>query len=389
MILTKFLGRSITVKQLRQILLRLHLSQKAVLGFEDLYSPLVKPIQTGAVTLAGQAQAPTAPPQLTASQVHDLLRGPAHHSFLEALKSIPVKGADSPRRIVAPELRNILEYLDLNMEDFEFEKLWKRYNVDGLGAVRVDVLLDKIRQKNCSNSDENANQKDPASPTAEGQLTTHNTARTVSEGKEERKASIAMEKWLKDKFREGFHKMKVEFEKLDPDKSGQVRPDVFLQVLQAFGLSLRQEQLGLLLARCGIKVKKHGINYAEFLGRFQDRSTEGVTHRILANPQHRFNQDENISCTSSVTAVEAKLAHMFQSEYLALLKMFRNIDKLGKDTISQEEFRAAIESRFRLEISDPEFTQLLDSLPLDSDGNVQYALFMAPFDTWAGVPSLF
>lgn len=37
--------------------------------------------------------------------------------------------------------------------------------------------------------------------------------------------------------------------------------------------------------------------------------------------------------------------------------------------------------RFGLEISDPQFEQLLDRLPLDRHGNVQYPIFMAAFDT--------
>ncbi|KAJ8335898.1 hypothetical protein SKAU_G00392400 [Synaphobranchus kaupii] len=383
MILIKFLGRSITVKQLRQFLLRLHLSDKAMLGFEELYAPLKEPIQTGVATWGGLVQPPSAPAQLTASQTHALLRGPALHSFLEAMNSLPVRGPEGPQRIVAPELRNILQQLDLNMEDHEFEKLWKRYDADALGAVRVDVLLDKIRKtdRKRPNCDDNANQKQPYYITAEAEGPTQTPVRTLSKGEEERRASIAMEKWLKDRFREGFHKMKAEFEKLDPDKSGKVQPLDFLQVLHAFGLSLKKEHVGLFLARCGLKMKKTGLDYGEFLSRFQDRSAEGVTHRILANPQHRFNQDENISHASTVTAIEAKLARMFQSEYLALLDTFRNIDTFDKKSISQEEFRAAVESRFGLEISDPEFAQLLDSLPLDPDGNVQYALFMAPFDT--------
>ena len=57
------------------------------------------------------------------------------------------------------------------------------------------------------------------------------------------------------------------------------------------------------------------------------------------------------------------------------------IDRLGLDVISQEEFRAAIESRFDLEVADSQFSALIDRVPLDDDGNVKYADFMAQFDT--------
>ena len=57
------------------------------------------------------------------------------------------------------------------------------------------------------------------------------------------------------------------------------------------------------------------------------------------------------------------------------------IDKIGMDVVSQEEFRAAIESRFDLEMTDDQFRSLVDHVPLDEEGNVRYADFMAQFDT--------
>ncbi|XP_029115115.1 EF-hand calcium-binding domain-containing protein 6 [Scleropages formosus] len=183
--------------------------------------------------------------------------------------------------------------------------------------------------------------------------------------------------------------MKTEFDKLDPESSGKVRPDSFLKVLHTFGLRLKAKHLRLFLARCGLEVRKMGIDYPEFLRRFQDRGEEGVLHRILSNPKHRFHQSESASHMTSVSAVEAHLTRLFQSEYLALLDIFRNLDELGKKVVSQTEFRAALESRFRLEMSDAQFEQLLDILPLDADGNVQYLLFMAAFDTRGAAPSLF
>ncbi|XP_031415239.1 EF-hand calcium-binding domain-containing protein 6-like [Clupea harengus] len=77
------------------------------------------------------------------------------------------------------------------------------------------------------------------------------------------------------------------------------------------------------------------------------------------------------------------------SVFMVFVCVSRSIDKFKKRAISQEEFRAAVESRFGLEISEPEFEQLLDRLPLDAYGNVQYPIFMAAFDTSRGVPSLF
>lgn len=49
--------------------------------------------------------------------------------------------------------------------------------------------------------------------------------------------------------------------------------------------------------------------------------------------------------------------------------------------MSQEQFRAAIESRFELGMSDEEWEQFLSSVPLDNDGMVLYVQFMSRFDT--------
>lgn len=57
------------------------------------------------------------------------------------------------------------------------------------------------------------------------------------------------------------------------------------------------------------------------------------------------------------------------------------IDRLGTDVISQEEFRAAIESRFDIEMTDEQFRVLMDQVPLTDEGDVKYAEFMSQFDT--------
>jgi len=71
------------------------------------------------------------------------------------------------------------------------------------------------------------------------------------------------------------------------------------------------------------------------------------------------------------------------------LGTFHNIDKLGEDVIPQEAFRAAIESRFGLEVTDDQFIGLLDRVPLNEEGAVKYAEFMAQFDTKGRSKSLF
>lgn len=66
---------------------------------------------------------------------------------------------------------------------------------------------------------------------------------------------------------------------------------------------------------------------------------------------------------------------------LLVYNILSKIDKIGLDIVSQEEFRAAIESRFELEMTTDQFKSLIDRVPLDDEGNVRYADFMTQFDT--------
>ncbi|KAL4640541.1 EF-hand calcium-binding domain-containing protein 6-like isoform X1 [Arapaima gigas] len=392
-ILTKFLGRFISAKHFRQLLLRLHLSDKAVVTCQELCSRLEVSLPNGSGGRSGPVQGPGGQALRTATQAHGLLRGQARSRFLDLVQSFLGKSNEGAGWITAAQLKNILEQLNLHTENREFDKLWKRYDEDGIGAVRLDALLKKLGFSSRERPGADRSKNDPPGGDNTGSIMhcspTLDLGQALYAGEEERQASITVETWLKDRFREGIQKMKVEFDKLDPEKSGKVQPNSFLQVLRMFGLHLKGKHLGLFLARCGLKVRKTGIDYLEFLRRFQDRGEEGVLHRILTNPKHRFHRSESVSQGTSVSAVEAHLTRLFQSEYLALLDIFQNLDKHGKKVVSQTEFRAALESRFRLEMTDAQFEQLLDSLPLDADGNVQYLLFMAAFDTRGGAPSLF
>lgn len=72
------------------------------------------------------------------------------------------------------------------------------------------------------------------------------------------------------------------------------------------------------------------------------------------------------------------------------LSFYSKIDKLGLNVISQQEFRAAIESKFNFDLSDEEFEAFMDRVPMDDEGQVKYAQFMAQFDSRGGpAPSLF
>eukprot|EP00105_Crassostrea_gigas_P042364 XP_019926512.1 PREDICTED: EF-hand calcium-binding domain-containing protein 6 isoform X4 [Crassostrea gigas] len=277
------------------------------------------------------------------------------------------------------------------------EKVRQKYDPNNSGTVNGAQFLNALGIQM-----ENGGEERQASP----QLITGKDAKkvakkvTLKEGpssnrtprkKEiERKQSLDIERWLKNKFREGCHQMQEAFEAKDPTNSGVVSFDVFLEVLAQYHLKLEKKLLAAFLSRCAVQARRDGVPYRDFLHRFQDRSEVGMTHNILTNTKHRVNdRPASPSQVSTMSGIEVQVMNMFQRDFLALLGTFKSIDKLGLNVISQEEFRAAIESRFNFHLQDDQFDAFVDRLPLDEDGNIKYADFMQQFDTKGKAKSLF
>ena len=128
----------------------------------------------------------------------------------------------------------------------------------------------------------------------------------------------------------------------------QVGGEEFLQVLRSFDLRLKREHLGLFLARCGMELRKNGIDYPQFLRRFQDRSEDGLTHSILSNPKHRLGvlwsatqtateREHNTELSSKCRVYFLKVENgrapkdnqMAQSRYMPPAEPFDHLFKLG------------------------------------------------------------
>jgi len=147
------------------------------------------------------------------------------------------------------------------------------------------------------------------------------------------------------------------------------------------GASLVINLIQFFACRCGVEPSNDKISYKEFLRRFQDRSEQGMPHKILANPLHRYHHSDVGSTYSTTSAVEARIMDLFQKDFLALLGTFHNIDRRDSGLLTQQQFRAAVEGRFELNMSDQEFEAFLKKIPIDGDGMVKYVEFMSKFDT--------
>ncbi|XP_067930729.1 EF-hand calcium-binding domain-containing protein 6-like, partial [Watersipora subatra] len=295
---------------------------------------------------------------MTAPQVHAILKERAKQRTLDLFNLVPQSNPDGARRILKPEFRSALtQQLQVNMTDDEFEKLWQRYDSQNIAAIDSKILAQKLGNF----SDGRATPK------------VSDDSNCLRRKEADRQRSLDTERWLKNKFRQGFHDLKSSFLQNPNARDGMIPARDFCGILENHGLKLDSNHLGEFLARCGIVQTKQGVPYMAFLKIFQDRSEEGMTHKILSDPKHRYNQyeaeDDNLS---TLSALESQLINMFQKDFLSLLGVFHAIDEHRQGYIKQDQFRGAIENAFDLQLSDEQFHTLLDHVPLTKQGYIKY-----------------
>lgn len=83
----------------------------------------------------------------------------------------------------------------------------------------------------------------------------------------------------------------------------------------------------------------------------------------------------------SLTAPAAWDTAWMNLQHVTKIFLFSNIDRRDSGLLTQQQFRAAIEGRFELNMTDQEFDLFLKKVPIDSDGMVKYVEFMSKFDT--------
>ncbi|XP_078421428.1 EF-hand calcium-binding domain-containing protein 6-like [Cetorhinus maximus] len=327
--------------------------------------------------------------RMSAMQVHIQLKAMIRERSLE-MRDLFTKMNNG--RMFPSTFQNVLHQLGIEMEQEEFRKLLKRYDPGDLGIVKADSLMRALNFQMKSDNREGWG----SVPSALGKITRfqlpedqlRSPGRNQTKADVERKLTLDIENWLKEKFREGFKCMLADFYYYDQGNSGKVTRENFLRVLKKYNLRLKGDQLNTFLVRCGLQEDAANINYMEFLHNFQDRSGNGVPHRIITDEKHRFNKVRSFGSQSSVTALEAKLMELLHNEFLSLLGNFHKIDKQKRDVISQQDFWTILKSRCGINMSDEEMNYLKDRIPLDAQGNVKYLEFMSMFDSCKGAKSL-
>ncbi|KAM9324585.1 EF-hand calcium-binding domain-containing protein 6-like [Gastrophryne carolinensis] len=458
-ILTTFLGQFISNVQFQHLLHRLRLAEKSIITFDSFYDHFKLQENTSPPDWLDPMKRKQKTSLKTAHEVHLELKNMANHRYFEFLKLFP---KDS---VTFSGLRSALSRLGLIMADEAFEKLWQRYCREKNGILGIEDLQRHLGATNAQdlyvepNMLLSALQKVSESRGAQKGTSTVSGSRMTSE----RTLSLSIEKWLKEKFRQGAQAMMAEFLVCDPGRTHKVSRDDFLRVLQMFQLPLTQEQLGHFLARCGLEENSPNVDYVAFLQCLQHKGRDVRAHKILCTPRNRFMCDSpvliydiqvydpqvfmyhlfmfvlprfkcdhlvlmydpsvfmgylsvlmydpsvfmgdlsvfiydipvimfgmnlgqsksrgSVSSTSTTGILEERLLSFFHTDFTGLLQEFRKADKNKMNVISQQDFRAILERRYSLKVTDEEFAYLMERMPLDLHGAIRYLDFMSKFDS--------
>lgn len=327
---------------------------------ENLSSDWVDPLR-------GNSQIPVT---RKATQVFVILKEKCKQKSKEIGTLVPQLIGGNPNRIFKPELLNAINLMNIKMDTDEYDKLWKKFDSENLGVVHSEMFLKKLGVFE-GNDRDTPRKIEPAIDIPHHELPPLETNRkSVTKSS----AKNPIEKWLKQKFREGFAQLRASFIDLDTLETGFVKKDQFINILRRFGLKLETNLLDAFLQRCDIPVENNQVSYIRFLEKFQNRSEQGLTYKVIAG-----NLDSD-RAESAIGQIEKRLLRMFQKDFLALLGTFRKIDRNKSNLISKQEFRAALESHFGIELSDNEFIEFCKDLPIE-EGRVKYLEFMTRFDT--------
>ncbi|XP_063405341.1 uncharacterized protein LOC134688497 isoform X6 [Mytilus trossulus] len=138
--------------------------------------------------------------------------------------------------------------------------------------------------------------------------------------------------------------------------------------------------------RASIRSIRGQLNYKEFLYKYQSKSENSMTNRIVTNQAHIFQHDSQPLPNSnlSVEEMEAKLVDYFHGDFLKLMSFLKSCDKYGLGVITPHEFRGALEKRLGYTMSDKQWEQLKNDVGQDADGLIPYNKFLQLFDVMPG-----
>ncbi|XP_063405339.1 EF-hand calcium-binding domain-containing protein 6-like isoform X4 [Mytilus trossulus] len=360
----------------------------------------------------------------------------------DARKVFPAICFEPDGMIVPPQLREAYAHIGIYLHDSDFQVLWDRYDTEGSGGIRTIPFLRKLgcdlnpRPKTFHRSHTQVPVQQPQRPKSDHflyksvdiidkvqhdvetdtALQVEKTTEQIGNGviKTTEKSETTVEKESKTestecqtkvkpakpklrkgqpkldniidclhyRFEESYNAILTAFELFDNLSDGYISRVDFRRVLQEFGFNISISDLDHFLSRASIRSIRGQLNYKEFLYKYQSKSENSMTNRIVTNQAHIFQHDSQPLPNSnlSVEEMEAKLVDYFHGDFLKLMSFLKSCDKYGLGVITPHEFRGALEKRLGYTMSDKQWEQLKNDVGQDADGLIPYNKFLQLFD---------
>ena len=259
-VLSSFLNMThVSQKECRLLLQRLQLDPDKPLHFEMFYGRIRDGIPVGDYP----AWLDPAKRRKEQFQEHTEALDKFKNMKLEVLeKVLPNLYGDA---ITRSDVRRALEYQGSYLNEVNFQKLWENItpknskgSVIPAKTLRIFLGIDAPETAQSQNNENNENNNSEIN--TEISTKTDASNKTLDRKRQERKLTIEIEKWLKDRFRKAFEALKVTFEEADrqihhDQVTGTLTRSSFRACLGKYGLQLsNDEQLENFLARCGLWV---------------------------------------------------------------------------------------------------------------------------------------
>ncbi|KAM9311492.1 EF-hand calcium-binding domain-containing protein 6 [Gastrophryne carolinensis] len=186
---------------------------------------------------------------------------------------------------------------------------------------------------------------------------------------------------LKEAVKASQHELYKAFSSFDKDDTGTIKPFELRRILDSFCFKLTDKQFTYLLSKLSLSAD-HTIDWRNFLHNFH--SCEPVStwvERVERATRPRSGQE--LTMKDILTHIQETVTARFNT----VAQEFLNIDYAGINVISKEDFREFCNKFFML-LTDSQFENLWNSLPLNSYGNLKYREFLKKFSCDISAPPL-
>ncbi|EDV27131.1 uncharacterized protein TRIADDRAFT_54775 [Trichoplax adhaerens] len=335
--------------QIASLLKSLNLSKKKAISFDEFIAAIKDTESSNHVAWVDPVQRLNNKPELapvewTATQVQAHLRNRALDGTLALYDILPLECLVENGQILKPQFRIMLENLKISMTDFEFEKLWDRCDLHGVGGMKTgkvfrrlgidyDKLLDitAARSKSRQSSDEKPSGQDASKKQPQKLI---------------KKICAALQR-LVHKLEEPFEDLIQEFQKYDHDKIGKVTRQNFRTIINNY-----------------FKLKLSPIDLEYFL---------------QSQPDPVPVKSNYVDLHTSMMA-EAKIAQILHKKFISILEKFRVFDSEKCGLVNKYDFRLCLESILSNSLTDSEFDELLHSTEIEELRGIDYPRFLTLLD---------